>query len=107
MTDLLRTVSRRASLFRAWRKIRDNGLHSPSKETREEVVQFDAVAVTRLDKLQHHLTRGRFEFRPQRGIAKRRRGKTARPLVVAAIENRIVQRSILDTLQALPQFAKF
>jgi retron-type reverse transcriptase len=101
--DLMKILCKRAMLFQAWRKVRENGLHSLSDETRQEISQFDAIAASQLDRIQYHLSHHRFEFRPQKGIPKRRPGKQARPLVIAAIENRVVQRAILDVLQDLPQ----
>jgi retron-type reverse transcriptase len=102
-SELMRVLCRRNTLFQAWRKVRENGIHSLSDETRQEIHQFDAVAAKRLDQILHHLSHHRFQFHPQKGVAKRRAGKTPRPLVVAAIENRVVQRAILDVLQSLPQ----
>ncbi len=99
----MRALCRRTTLFHAWRKVRENGLHSLSDETRQEISQFDAMAASRLDRILHHLSHHRFEFRAQKGVPVRRTGKKARPLVIAAIENRVVQRAILDVLQDLPQ----
>jgi RNA-directed DNA polymerase len=101
VSGLMRVLCKRETLFRAWRKVRDNGQHSLSAETRAEINQFEAGSAKRLNLLQYHLSHHSFEFRAQRGIAKRRPGKTPRPIVIAAIENRVVQRAILDVLQAL------
>ena len=98
----MRVLCKRETLFRAWRKVRDNGQHSLSTETRDEINQFESESAKRLNLLQYHLSHHCFEFRPQRGIAQRRPGKTPRPIVIAAIENRVVQRAILDILQGLP-----
>jgi RNA-directed DNA polymerase len=101
VSGLMRVLCKRETLFRAWRKVRDNGQHSLSAETRDEINQFEAESAKRLNLLQYHLSHHRFEFRPQRGIAKRRPGKAPRPIVIAAIENRVAQRAILDILQGL------
>ena len=101
VSGLMRVLCKRETLFRAWRKVRENGQHSLSAETRGEIIQFETECAKRLNLLQFHLCHHRFEFRPQRGIAKRRPGKTPRPIVIAAIENRVVQRAILDILQGL------
>jgi RNA-directed DNA polymerase len=101
VAGLMRLLCKRETLFRAWRKVRDNGQHSLSPETRDEINQFEAQSAKRLNLIQYHLSHRRFEFRLQLGIAKRRPGKAPRPIVIAAIENRIVQRAILDILQEL------
>jgi RNA-directed DNA polymerase len=98
---LMRVLCKRETLFRAWRKVRDNGQHSLSAETRAEINHFETEAAKRLDLLLYHLSHHSFEFRAQRGVAQRRPGKLPRPIVIAAIENRIVQRAILDILQDL------
>jgi RNA-directed DNA polymerase len=101
VSGLMRLLCKRQTLFRAWRKVRDNGQHSLSAETRDEINKFEAESARRLNMLQYHLSHHCFEFRAQQGIAKRRPGKRPRPIVVAAIENRVVQRAILDILQGL------
>jgi RNA-directed DNA polymerase len=101
VSGLMRVLCKRETLFRAWRKVRENGQHSLSAETRDEISQFETESAKRLNLLQYHLSHHCFEFRAQRDIAKRRPGKCPRPIVIAAIENRVVQRAILDILQEL------
>jgi hypothetical protein len=55
-----------------------------------------------LRRIEDQLRSGRFEFDAQKGVAKQRSRKRARPLVISAIKNRVVQRAILDTLHTLP-----
>ncbi len=55
-----------------------------------------------LARIAAQLREGRFVFAQARGIACERPGKGPRPIVVAPIESRIVQRAILDVLRALP-----
>ena len=95
-------VRSQAILHNAWRKVRENGLQSPCKDTREKVREFDRDVVRGLRQIADQLRGIRFRFEPQIGIRKRRAGKTPRPLVVAAVRNRIVQRAILDVLQLEP-----
>src|SRR5260370_34716264 len=95
-------VRKRDVLHSAWRKVRENGLSSLSQDTREQVFAFDADAAKVLRRISDQLRRGRFEFVPQKGVAKKRKGKSPRPLVIGAIENRVVQRAILDVLQEMP-----
>ena len=93
-------------LYAAWRKVRQNGLSSPSQETREAIKAFDAESFRHIRRIERQLRQGQFRFKPQKGIAKKRPGKKPRPLVVAAVENRIVQRAILDVLQREPAIRK-
>ena len=89
-------------LHTAWRRVRENGLESLSQETRDAIKAFDVKALQHLRRIERQLRERRFRFKPQMGIPKRRPGKKPRPLVIAAIENRIVQRAILDVLQLSP-----
>lgn len=90
------------ALHSAWRKVRENGLRSLSSETRDAIRVFDAVALQRIRRINRQLQLAKFEFLPQKGVLKKRLGKKPRPLVVGAIENRIVQRAILEVLQQEP-----
>ena len=76
----------------AWRRVRTRGLLSASKEIRAEVVAFDDHPIGRLRSIQDRLKAKTFRFALQKGIAKARPGKSPRPIVIAPIENRIVQR---------------
>lgn len=86
----------------AWRKVRENGLRSLSSETWEAIREFDASALQQIRRIDRQLHQETFEFVPQKGVLKKRRGKGSRPLVVGPIQNRIVQRAILDVLQQVP-----
>jgi RNA-directed DNA polymerase len=86
----------------AWRRVRENGISSSSRDTRDEILRFDADAPRLLRRIQTDLRRGKFEFDPQIGILKVRRGKRPRPLVLGTVRNRIVQRALLDLLQEQP-----
>lgn len=90
-------------LHGAWRQVRENGLASPQVRTRDSVKQFDAEAHKRLQRIARQLRTDRFEFALQEGVLiTRGAGKPRRPIVMAAIENRIVQRAHLNVLQDVP-----
>jgi RNA-directed DNA polymerase len=100
--SLYQQVRGRALLHGAWRRVRENGLASLSAETRDAIKAFDADAHRGLRRIEDQLREHRFVFAPQTGVAKQRPGKKPRPIVIAAVENRIVQRAILDVLQDQP-----
>lgn len=100
---LYQQVRGRVLLHGAWRRVRENGLASLSAETRDAIKAFDADAHRGLRRIEDQLRENRFVFALQTGVAKQRPGKKPRPIVIAAVENRIVQRAILDVLQDQPE----
>lgn len=105
-STLYKSVRSRRVLHAAWRKVRSNGLQSTSLDTRLAIQAFDEQSVRGLERIERQLLRKSFTFAPQTGIAIQRSGKAPRPIVIAAVENRIVQRAILDIIQAQPQFSE-
>ncbi len=101
-TALTKQVRSLRSLEAAWRSVRSNGFSSKSPLVQKEIRQFDEDAYGKLRSLQARLVHGSFEFPPARGVPIPKAGKKdIRPLVVAGVETRIVQRAILDTLQGV------
>ncbi len=87
-------------LLQAWHAIRRNGETSRSRKTREEVRAFGAEIPRKLRRLQERLRQPPYTFARQHGATPQKaKGKGKRPLVIAPIEDRIVQRAILDVLQ--------
>jgi len=90
------------SLEAAWRNVRSNGFNSKSPIVQKEIRQFDDDAYGKLRSLQARLVHGSFVFPPARGVPiPKSNKKDIRPLVVASVETRIVQRAILDTMQGV------
>lgn len=98
MAELYKEVRKTRTLEAAWRRVRSRGLASASKEIRAEVAQFDEFPSRNLRKIQDRLRTNTFSFAPQKGVVAARPGKSSRPIVISPINNRIVQRAILDTL---------
>lgn len=90
------------NLRRAWATVLENGRTSKCKKTRDEIDQFKQKAETNLGRINRHLREDKFSFPPSIGIPLSRPGKKFRPLVVSPIVSRIVQRAILNVLQAEP-----
>ena len=101
MDDLYARVRKRRQLEAAWRKIRENGRTSSSKDTRRSVAHFEQDETRNLERLQEQLQKRTFRFAPQIGIAaKKAKSSGRRPIVIAPLENRIIQRAVLDVAQS-------
>lgn len=92
-------VRTRKYLRTAWQKVYKNGIRSKSLETRNGINEFNSNIFLNLDRIYKKLLRNKFDFSPAVGVPIRRNNKLPRPLVVSEIEDRVVQRSILDVLQ--------
>ena len=100
-------VRRRRSLEAAWKVIFANGRMSQSVGTRRQVQEFTENAYRNLEHIAEHLRAETFEFMPAHGVPIKRPKKSDRPIVIAPIHNRVVQRSILDVLQRHPSIQEF
>lgn len=112
-SELLKKVRAKRNLESAWRVIEENARTSKSEHVRSEIETFKEDVSGNLEHLYRSLLRGKFEFEPAKGIAIPK-GKPSpgtrgdiRPIVLATVEARIVQRAILNVLTGLPQFAHF
>jgi RNA-directed DNA polymerase len=105
MTDqFFRRLCSRANLFAAWRHIKSHALRSPSREIRNAAEHFDINAPRNLQSIQSRLLAGTFRFPPAEGVLKDKlrrqlQGKLPRPIVIADIQSRVVQRALLQCLQ--------
>jgi retron-type reverse transcriptase len=86
----------------AWVHVRANAQRSICSETRGEAQAFANDERRNLNRIQRQLQRGTFTFEPQRGVLIKKRGKGQRPIVIAPVESRIVQRALLEIIQAHP-----
>ncbi len=100
---LYRRLCTHANLWRAWFVVQQNGKASRSARTRAEISEFAASAPEQIHKVAYALSHSRYVFSPARGVAiPKGSGKGKRPVVMAPVPNRIVQRAILDILQSVP-----
>jgi RNA-directed DNA polymerase len=102
--SLISKVRKKTTLAKAWRVILSNARSSSSKETRRAIDDFALDSDRHLDRIQRQLNQNKFRFEPARGvpIPKKEKDKI-RPIVVAPIESRIVQRAIHDVLLTVPK----
>jgi retron-type reverse transcriptase len=100
MAKLLPKVWRTQNLESAWRAIRSNGRSSLSPQTRSEIEEFDACSSQQIVRIQERLRKNRFVFQSARGAKIKKQGKPGafRPLVIAKVESRVVQRAIHNVL---------
>jgi RNA-directed DNA polymerase len=105
--DLYYRIRTFYALSKAWKQVYQNGIKSQSLETQNAVKEFRSNADSRLKKIQRQLQKNEFMFNPAKGVPVCRIGKRDRPLVVADIKDRVVQRSLLDVIQSQDSVARF
>ncbi len=103
MGKLFKQLSKPETIWRAWSVVLENGRTSKSARTRAEIAAFAADAPKLIQKIAWSLPRGRYRFEPAHGVAiPKKNKKDKRPVVMAPISNRIVQRAVLDVVQSIP-----
>ncbi|WKW49902.1 reverse transcriptase domain-containing protein [Rhodomicrobium lacus] len=108
VSNLLKQVRNLHHLEAAWRSVRSNGLASKSDVVRKDIQKFEEDPTRNLRSLQSRLVRGSFKFSPARGVPIPKPGRNdIRPIVLADVETRIVQRAILDVLQNIDELKPF
>ena len=111
--DLAKKTRSFDSLEQAWRTIQQNGRNSKSDDIRHEIERFAEDASRNLRSVQHRLARRKFEFGKAKGVPIPKldhRGHATgkiRPIVVAPLEGRIVQRAILNVLSEQPSLQSY
>jgi retron-type reverse transcriptase len=87
------------NLQAAWYKIRSNGRMSSAEETRAAIDNFGQHADQKLRQIQKLVRQGKFQFTPQKGVLIRKSSGGNRGIVMASVENRVVERALLNHLQ--------
>lgn len=87
--------------------MRSKARKSPSKDIRDACEDFEKKSYARLQRIQTALQRKKYKFPLAEGILKDKRKREAqnklpRPIVLADIEARVVQRALLQCLQPKP-----
>ena len=99
-TDLFSFVRRPTNLGRAWQSVQANSRTSTSPYVRDEAAGFAGDEQRRLRSIASRIQHGSFRFSKSRGVAIPKAGKPGqvRPIVISRVEDRIVQRCVLDAL---------
>lgn len=101
-----KVLRQRDTLWPAWLHVREKARKSTSAETRADAQRFAASEVRNIERIREQLGKGKFKFAPAKPVLIAKPGKKAkRPVVIAPVESRIVQRALLDVIQAQPAIA--
>ena len=92
------------NLFSAWRHVKKSALSSKNFEIRGKASDFEHQHQRHIRRIQTQLREGRFVFDGVEGVLKDKnkriaQGKAPRPIAIGSIQNRIVERAILQVLQ--------
>ncbi|MCP5368103.1 MAG: hypothetical protein H6907_21270 [Hyphomicrobiales bacterium] len=93
-------VRRIDNLYRAWAAVRSNVNASGQETFKAEVKSISQNPIPHLRRIQNDLKRRQFAFEKQHAVLKTKSTGAKRPIVVSPINNRIVQRGILNVLQS-------
>jgi RNA-directed DNA polymerase len=106
-------VQSKTTLHKAWRVIQENAQTSTSLDVRAEVDEFAANPQKNINVLSGQLSAGSFRYPEAKGIpvAKKNPDGTKsgkfRPLVLASLRSRIVQRAVLEALGTVPELKPY
>ena len=102
MVDLSLEVRRVRNLEEAWRKVRANVLAGGNDQFKSQVKKIEPNVISFLRELQKQL-KGGYVFSLAIGKLKKKSTGTFRGIVVASVEDRVVQRALLNILQTESQ----
>ncbi|WP_194299923.1 reverse transcriptase domain-containing protein [Acetobacter conturbans] len=101
---LFEEVRSEQNIFSAWRHVKRSALISGNADIRGKASEFEHAHQRHLKRIINQLRTGKFSFDPVEGVLKDKRkrlaaGKDPRPIAISTIQNRVVQRAILQVLQ--------
>lgn len=98
--EFSRFLRKHGNLTLAWQSVRANSRYSTSPYVQDEAQNFAGDEQRRIKSIGGRLQFGTYKFAKSRGVAITKPGKpgAVRPIVIARVEDRIVQRCILDAL---------
>ncbi|CUH89848.1 Retron-type reverse transcriptase [Phaeobacter sp. CECT 5382] len=101
---LFEEVRSEQNIFSAWRHVKRSALTSGNADIRGKASEFEHAHQRHLRRIIGQLRTGKLLFDPVEGVLKDKRkrlsaGKEPRPIAISTIQNRVVQRAILQVLQ--------
>ncbi|KAA3525202.1 hypothetical protein DXM29_19140 [Agrobacterium tumefaciens] len=104
MASLMQDVRSEQNVFSAWRHVKKSALSSQNGDIRGAASEFEHSHQRHIRRIITQLREDRFDFDPVTGVLKDAKkriavGKDPRPIAIATLKNRIVQRAILQILQ--------
>jgi len=78
---------------------KSNGQKSMLRETQDQVKSFDSESEKNISIIQSQLRSREYKFSAARGVLQKKKNKKPRPIVMAPVKDRVVQRAILQVLQ--------
>lgn len=104
MSSLFDDMRREQNLFVAWRHVKRSALNSKNNDIRGQAAEFEHKHQTYLHTIGRQLRECRFKFDDVTGVLKDKKkrlaaGKDPRPIAIATLRNRVVQRAVLQVLQ--------
>ncbi|MEQ8307907.1 MAG: reverse transcriptase domain-containing protein [Hoeflea sp.] len=101
---LFEEVRSEQNIFSAWRHVKRSALTSGNADIRGKASEFEHAHQRHLRRIIDQLRTGKLSFDPVEGVLKDKRkrlaaGKDPRPIAISTIQNRVVQRAILQVLQ--------
>ncbi|RDW13782.1 reverse transcriptase domain-containing protein [Paracoccus thiocyanatus] len=101
---LFEEVRSEQNIFSAWRHVKRSALTSGNADIRGKASEFEHAHQRHLKRIIRQLRTGKLSFDPVEGVLKDKRkrvaaGKDPRPIAISTIQNRVVQRAILQVLQ--------
>jgi len=101
---LFEEVRSEQNIFSAWRHVKRSALTSGNADIRGKASEFEHAHQRHLKRIISHLRTNKLSFDPVEGVLKDKHkrlaaGKDPRPIAISTIQNRVVQRAILQVLQ--------
>ncbi|WP_195819925.1 reverse transcriptase domain-containing protein [Roseobacter sp. MH60115] len=102
--SLFEEVRSEQNIFSAWRHVKRSALSSGNSDIRGKASEFEHAHQRHLKRIITQLRTDKLSFDPVEGVLKEKRkrlaaGKDPRPIAISTIQNRVVQRAILQVLQ--------
>ncbi|MBZ0218756.1 MAG: hypothetical protein K8F25_19525 [Fimbriimonadaceae bacterium] len=104
MGDLFKAVRSESNMFAAWRHVKKSALNSGSPEIKGAAARFEHQHQRYIRRYIRELQQGKFVFDKVQGVLadkekREKANKDPRPIAIATLKNRVVQRAILQILQ--------